>query len=114
MGTIAVHEFISLDGVYESPSWTMEYGFDPRMGAAIGAIMGSCTAILLGRRTFEMFAPAWSSRTADEDPGAPFMNDTPKHVVTSSADVSGWSNASAIGGYDAGAIRALKDRTDGG
>jgi hypothetical protein len=47
-GTIAVHEFITLDGVIGAPSWT----FDPRMGEAIGAIMGSATAILLGRRTY--------------------------------------------------------------
>ena len=40
MGTIAVHEFITLDGVIESPSWTFEYGFDPKMGEAIGAIVG--------------------------------------------------------------------------
>ncbi|HUA70386.1 MAG TPA: dihydrofolate reductase family protein [Solirubrobacteraceae bacterium] len=82
MGQILVHEFISLDGVFEAPRWTMEYGFDPKMGDAIGGIMGGCKAILLGRQTFEEFAPAWSSRTADEDPGAPFMNETPKYVVS--------------------------------
>jgi hypothetical protein len=32
--------------------------------------------LLLGRRTFEMFAPAWSVRTAEQDPGAPFMSST--------------------------------------
>ena len=57
MGQILVHEFISLDGVFEAPSWTMEYGFDPKMGEAIGGIMGPCKAILLGRQTFEEFAP---------------------------------------------------------
>ena len=40
MGQILVHEFISLDGVFEAPRWTMEYGFDPKMGDAIGGIMG--------------------------------------------------------------------------
>src|SRR5437879_4778484 len=80
MGKILVHEFISLDGVIESPSWTMEFGFDPKMGEAIARIMGSCGGLLLGRRTFEMFAPAWSGRTAEQDPGAPFMNDSPKYV----------------------------------
>jgi hypothetical protein len=65
MGTIAVHEFIALDGVFEDPSWTFEFGFDPKMGAALAGVMGSCKAILLGRRTYEMFAPAWSTRTAE-------------------------------------------------
>ena len=50
MGQILVHEFISLDGVFEAPRWTMEYGFDPKMGEAIGGIMGPCKAILLGAR----------------------------------------------------------------
>jgi hypothetical protein len=48
MGTIAVHEFITLDGVIDNPSWTFDYSFDPRMGDAIGAIMGTSKAILLG------------------------------------------------------------------
>ena len=60
VGAIKVHEFSALDGVYEDPSWTFGFGFDPRMGEAIGAITGMCQAILLGRRTFEMVAPAWS------------------------------------------------------
>ena len=69
MGQILVHEFVSLDGVFEAPRWTMEYGFDPKMGEAIGGIMGPCKAILLGRQTFEEFAPAWSGRTAERGSG---------------------------------------------
>ncbi len=81
MGTIAVHEFIALDGVFENPSWTAELGFDPAMGETIGEVTGAASAILLGRRTYEMFAPAWSMRTVEEDPGAPFFNDTTTYVV---------------------------------
>ena len=83
MGKIAVHEFITLDGVIEDPRWTMDYPFDPKMGTAIGAIMGASRGLLLGRRTYEMFAPAWSGRTAEQDPGAPFMNESTKYVVSS-------------------------------
>ena len=36
MGAIHVHEFISLDGVIEAPSWTFEFGFDPKMGLRLG------------------------------------------------------------------------------
>ena len=32
MGEIHVHEFITVDGVVDAPSWTFEYGFDPKMG----------------------------------------------------------------------------------
>ena len=114
MGTIAVHEFITLDGVIDNPSWSFDYPFDPRMGDAIAAVMGASRAILLGRRTYELFAPTWSTRTAADDPGAPFLNDTPKYVVSSTLGSADWSNSTILGPYSADAIRALKARVDGG
>lgn len=118
MGAIAVHEFVSLDGVFEDPSWTADYGFDPEMGDDIGRITRASDAILLGRRTFEMFAPAWSQRTAQDDPGAPFFNDSPKGVVSGSLDdataESTWRNSRALGAYDAGRIREFADGFSGG
>jgi dihydrofolate reductase len=104
---------MSLDGVFEDPSWTMGFPYDPKMGEAIGAMMGSCKALLLGRRTFEMFAPAWSGRTAEQDPGAPFMNESPKYVVSSTLQNPDWKNSTVLGPYDAERIRALKDEVDG-
>ena len=102
MGRIAVHEFITLDGVIEEPRWTMDYPFDPKMGEAIGAIMGASEGLLLGRRTFEMFAPAWSGRTAADDPGAPFMNDSPKYVVSATLESADWNNSTILGPYSDG------------
>src|SRR4051794_17919129 len=113
MGAIKVHEFISLDGVIENPSWTMDFGFDPKMGEAIAGLMGDATAILLGRTTYEMFAPAWSTRTVEDDPGAPFFNDTEKHVVSSTLTDPDWSNSTVLGPYDAEAIRKLKVGVEG-
>jgi dihydrofolate reductase len=83
------------------------------MGEEISAIMGSSAAILLGRTTYEEFYPAWSTRTADDDPGAPFFNDSPKHVVSSTLQDPEWSNSRVVGPYSPEAIRALKDDTDG-
>lgn len=114
MGTIRVHEFTSLDGVIDTPSWTFEYGFDPRMGQAIGELMGSCGAILLGRNTYEMFEPAWASRTVEQDPGAPFMNDTPKYVVSSTLTNPTWSNSEVVGPYGQNTIRRVKEAVNGG
>ncbi len=114
MGKIVVHEFISLDGSFEDPSFTMEYGFPDDLAAAIGAIVEPASGLLLGRVTFEMFGPAWSGRTADDDPGAPFFNDSPKHVVTSTlSEATGWQNSSILGPYDAEVIRKLKADNDG-
>jgi dihydrofolate reductase len=110
MGQLVVHEFMSLDGVIEAPSWTAEFGFVPEMGATIGAMMGGSDAILLGRTTYEMFAPAWSTRTAADDPGAPFFNDTHKYVVSASMTDPSWGPVSVLG-YDAAEIRALKERS---
>jgi dihydrofolate reductase len=60
-----------------------------------------------------MFAPAWSTRTAEEDPGAPFMNETPKYVVSATLERADWSNSEILGPYRPDAIRDLKQRIDG-
>jgi dihydrofolate reductase len=113
MGAIHVHEFMSLDGVIDAPTWTFDYGFDPEMGEALGAVTDRCQGILLGRATYEMFEPSWSTRTVEEDPGAPFFNDTTKYVVSGTLTNPTWRNSKVIGRYDADAIRRLKDEVDG-
>jgi len=114
MGTIRAHEFTSLDGVIDTPSWTFDFGYAPAMGKDIGDLMSSCDALLLGRNTYEMFEPAWSARTADDDPGAPFMNETTKYVVSSTLKEPTWQNTKVVGPYSADAIREVKAAVDGG
>ena len=113
MGAIHVHEFISLDGVVDAPTWTFDYGFDPKMGERIGALTQQSAGILLGRTTYEMFEPAWSTRTVEDDPGAPFFNDTTKYVVSGTLATTTWRNSELVGAYDAELIRGLKERVDG-
>ena len=113
MAEIHVHEFMTADGVIENPVWTFEYGFHPKVGEAIGAVTARSSGILLGRVTYQMFEPAWSTRTAEDDPGAPFFNDTTKYVVSSTLTEGTWRNSEILGAYDPEAIRALKDRTEG-
>jgi dihydrofolate reductase len=113
VGEIHVHEFMSLDGVIDAPTWTFEYGFDPQMGEAIGAVTARSRGILLGRTTYQMFEPAWSERTVEDDPGAPFFNDTTKYVVSGTLTEATWRNSEVIGPYDPDAIRSLKDEVDG-
>jgi dihydrofolate reductase len=114
MGAIRVHEFMTLDGVIDTPTFTFEYGFDPAMGEAIAGVMGGCDGILLGRTTYQMFEPAWSTRTAADDPGAPFMNDTMKYVVSSTLGKVTWRNSEVVGPYDPAVIQRLKDGAPGG
>jgi dihydrofolate reductase len=113
MGAIRVHEFMSLDGVIDAPTWTFDYGFDPHLGQAIAAAMDGCGGILLGRTTYEMFEPAWSQRTVEDDPGAPFFNDTSKYVVSGTLTTTTWRNSQILGPYDPATISRLKHDLDG-
>jgi dihydrofolate reductase len=113
MGAIHVHEFMSLDGVVDAPTWTFDYGFDPKMGETIGAVTARSGGILLGRTTYEMFEPAWSTRTVEDDPGAPFFNDTTKYVVSGTLTDTTWRNSELVGRYDPATIGSLKERVDG-
>ena len=109
MGAILVHEFMTLDGIIDAPVWTAEFGFDPAMAGPLAAVTGRAAGILLGRTTYQMFEPAWSTRTVEDDPGAPFFNETTKYVVSGTLTEPTWSNSEVIGAYDPERIRALKE-----
>jgi dihydrofolate reductase len=113
MGEINAHYFMTLDGVIDAPMWSFEYEFLPEMGEVLGAVTDRSKAILLGRVTYEQFEPAWSTRTVEDDPGAPFFNETKKYVVSGTLTDATWNNSEVLGGYDADRIRALKDEVDG-
>jgi dihydrofolate reductase len=113
VGAVHVHEFMSIDGVIDAPTWTADYEFLPQMEKAIGAVTERCRGILLGRTTYEMFEPSWSTRTVEDDPGAPFFNDTTKYVVSATLTTATWNNSKVIGPYDPDTIRRLKDEVDG-
>src|SRR5215216_3874375 len=113
MGSIHAHYFMSLDGVVDAPVWTFEYGFGDDQAEVMAGITGNAKAILLGRNTYEMFEPAWSTRTVEDDPGAPFFNDTIKYVVSSTLTEATWRNSEVIGPYDPAALRSLKEQVDG-
>src|ERR687897_3881024 len=104
---------MSIDGVIDAPTWTFDYGFTPQMEEAIGAVTERCRGIVLGRTTYEAFEPAWSTRTVEDDPGAPFFNDTTKYVVSGTLTDPTWRNSEIIGAYDADRIRRLKDEIEG-
>jgi dihydrofolate reductase len=113
VGEIHVHEFMTVDGVIDTPTWTFDYGFDPKMAETLAAITARSEGILLGRKTYEMFEPAWSTRTVEDDPGAPFFNDTTKYVVSGTLDNATWRNSELLGPYDPDTIRRLKNDVDG-
>ena len=116
MGRIIVSEFITLDGVIGAPTFTFDYGFTDAMATAMSQLTDQGSeAILFGRTTWVESGPAWSGRDMADDPGAPFFNNTPKYVVSSTLEtVDSWSNSALIGGYDVEVIQGLKDRVNGG
>ena len=104
--------YISLDGVVEQPhEWpTIERPSDERGGAIQWELLQACDAVLMGRRTYEGFAPVWSTRT---DPFSDRMNSLPKYVVSTTLKDPDWTNTTVISDGVAERIRGLKDQ-DGG
>ncbi len=107
MRKIAAGLFISLDGVVESPEkWTGPY-FNDQVGQAVGALMASNDAMLLGRTTYEGFAAAFGGQSGGM---ADQMNKTPKFVVSSTLTSADWQNSTLINGDVAEQIRELKQQ----
>ena len=110
MRKIVASTFLSLDGVMESPGeWQSPYWSD-ELGEAVGAAMADSDAMLLGRVTYQEFAPAWSSREMADDPGADFMNNTPKYVVSTTLDTVEWNNSTLLTGDLVEEITKLKQQ----
>src|SRR3989442_4823546 len=106
MRKIVAGLFVSLDGVTEAPQdWNFQY-FSDEMGEAIGATIATKDTLLLGRHTFEEFAAYWPGKTAEDDPFAEFINNTPKVVVSTTLGEVGWQPTTVVRDLDA--VRALK------
>ena len=73
---------------------------------AIGEIMASAFDMILGRRTYEIFAGYWPKH-ADNPIGTAF-NKATKYVVTRSLDDLSWRTSQAVGGDVVDGIRRLK------
>lgn len=97
MGSVVAGLFIALDGVVEAPDqW--QFDFDEQMGDAVNDQVFSNDAILLGRVTYQMWAPYWPTITEGEDTDfADFINNTPKYVVSTTLDnVDDWQNSTLV------------------
>lgn len=100
--------FISLDGVTESPDrWQFDH-FDDGMIAAMSAHIAAEDTILLGRVTYEEWAPYWPTST--DEPYASHINHTPKYVVSTTLDAVEWENSTLVTGDLAGVIARLKQQ----
>lgn len=121
MRTLTVAAFISLDGVMQAPGgpeedrsgefrfggWIVPYA-DEATGQAITDLFSPPFELLLGRRTYDIFAAYWP-RIHNHPIADPF-NQVPRHVATHRADTLEWHNSHALKGNIVDAIRALKQQ----
>src|SRR5262245_41202582 len=103
MRTLFVAEFISLDGVIDSPGgesgyphagWTCDIDMDEAVYAYKGEELADAEALLLGRLTYEGFAAAWPDREDDTPQGdfARKFNSMPKYVASTTLTDPEWNN----------------------
>ena len=123
MGKLEVDLFITLDGVYQAPGgpdedreggfafggWQAPY-IDEESGVVIGAGIERLDALLLGRKTYDIFAGYWPDR-GEDDPIAGRFNAVPKFVASRTLTDPSWKGTTVLSDV-ATEVRALKDRFD--
>lgn len=125
MRKLIVAEHISLDGVIQSPGgpeedpsgefrlggWIVPYA-DEAIGQALQDLFSQPFELLLGRRTYEIWAAYWPHVPVDSASRAiaDLFNSVPKHVATHRSGTLDWQNSHALDGDLAHAIRALKQQ----
>jgi dihydrofolate reductase len=100
--------YISLDGVVEGPHlWpSLDRPGDERFGEIQTELALSCDAFLMGRRTYDGFAPVWPTRSGD--PLSDQINTMPKYVVSKTLKDPEWNNTHVIDGDVVAEITRLK------
>ena len=109
MRKIVVTEFLSLDGVMETPAWTFPYWND-EIATFKTEEKNSSDALLLGRVTYQEFAASWPKIKPEKDPFAPYMNSVRKYVVSTTLDKAGWNNSVLIKGNLVEEVNKLKQQ----
>ena len=120
MRRLIVGTFLTLDGVMQAPGgpeeddsggfahggWSVNY-WDERMGEVMGAAMSVPFDLVLGRRTYDIFAAHWPN--APEEAGGKPLNDATKYVASRGRPALGWGPSVLIGDAAEG-VAALKER----
>ena len=119
MRNLIVNTFLTLDGVMQAPGgpgeddsggfahggWSVNY-WDEQMGQVMSEAMSTGFDLVLGRRTYDIFAAYWPH--ASDDAGARPLNDATKYVASRSRPTLEWSKSVLIEGDAAEGIAALK------
>lgn len=121
MRRIVVATFTSLDGVMQAPGGPAEdptggfaFGgwvaphFDRALESPMSEIFGPPFDLLLGRKTYEIFAAHWPYVTDPNDPIAGLFNRVTKYVASRSSRTLAWHNSQALGPDAVASLRRLK------
>ena len=110
MSRIVLSEFLSLDGVMETPeSWVFPYMNKDIQKFKLDEALAA-GSLLLGYHTYQIFAASWPSRS-DPDGFADKMNGMPKYVLSSTSEKLAWNNSHVLNGGSAeGAVASLKQQ----
>ena len=121
MRRITISTFLSLDGVLQSPGGPAEdptggfaFGgwvaphFDPALGATMGEIFSRPFDLLLGRKTYDIFAAHWPYVTDPNDPIAGLFNRVTKYVASRAKPNFAWQNSEWLGEDTAATLKKLK------
>ncbi|HEY4453090.1 MAG TPA: dihydrofolate reductase family protein [Pseudonocardiaceae bacterium] len=101
--------YVTLDGVIQNPQdWPSLGSFGDEGGQIQNTLLAQCDAVLMGRRTYEGFAPVWSARSGD--PMSDRMNALPKYVVSTTLTDPAWHNTTVVHTDPIEAIRELTQR----
>jgi dihydrofolate reductase len=101
--------YISIDGVVEGPHLWPSLGrpSDERAEQIQTDLLNSCDAVLMGRRTYEGFAPVWPTRSGD--PYSDRINTMPKYVVSTTLQDPEWANTHVIATDVVAEVTRLKE-----
>jgi dihydrofolate reductase len=101
--------YVTLDGVLQNPQdWPSPGGFSDQGNQVQTELLERCDAVLMGRHTYELFAPVWSARSGDRLSDG--MNALPKYVVATTLTDPQWHNTTVIDHDPIESIRALKQQ----
>ncbi|HZA78226.1 MAG TPA: dihydrofolate reductase family protein [Acidimicrobiales bacterium] len=105
--------YITLDGVVEGPHlWpSLKAGTSGEGDRIQTDLLETCDIVLMGRRTYDVFAPAWTSRSGD--PYSDRINTMRKVVASTTLTDPQWANTEVVAGDVVARVRKLKDE-DGG
>jgi dihydrofolate reductase len=109
---IVLYELMSLDGYADDPGEGEWFGdADERLVDFLGEVIATQDAVLLGRRTYEKWAPHWPTSTMQ--PFADFINSTQKYMFSASEPALDWANTTGVGAPAPTFVSELKAQRGG-